>query len=38
VLDWPKAQGRGYQTRIKAILRVYYEAQKLKVHDQHTPR
>ena len=30
VLDWLKAQGRGYQTRIKAILRAYYEAQKAK--------
>jgi len=38
VLDWLKAQGRGYQTRINAILRAYYEAQKLKEHGQHTPR
>ena len=30
VLDWLKAQGRGYQTRINAILRAYYEAQKTK--------
>ena len=30
VLDWLKAQGRGYQTRINAILRAYYEAQKAK--------
>src|SRR5215831_63818 len=28
VLDWLKAQGRGYQTRINAILRAYYETQK----------
>jgi uncharacterized protein (DUF4415 family) len=28
VLDWLKAQGRGYQTRINAILRAYYAAQK----------
>lgn len=27
VLAWLKAQGRGYQTRINAILRAYYEAQ-----------
>jgi uncharacterized protein (DUF4415 family) len=28
VLDWLRAQGRGYQTRINTILRAYYEAQK----------
>ncbi|MCY3700170.1 MAG: BrnA antitoxin family protein [Gemmatimonadota bacterium] len=26
VLTWLKSQGRGYQTRINAILRAYYEA------------
>jgi len=26
VLTWLKGQGRGYQTRINAILRAYYEA------------
>jgi len=26
VLTWLKAQGKGYQTRINAILRTYYEA------------
>ena len=26
VLAWLRAQGRGYQTRINAILRAYYEA------------
>ena len=26
VLDWMKAQGKGYQSRINAILRTYYEA------------
>lgn len=25
VLDWFKAQGRGYQTRINAVLRSYYQ-------------
>ena len=25
VLDWFRAQGKGYQTRINAILRRYYE-------------
>ena len=25
VLDWFRAQGKGYQTRINAILRKYYE-------------
>ena len=28
VLDWLKSQGKGYQTRINAILRSYYEAHK----------
>ena len=28
VLDWFKAQGRGYQTRINALLRAYMEANK----------
>ena len=27
VLEWFKGQGRGYQTRINAILRAYYETQ-----------
>jgi len=26
VLDWMKSQGKGYQTRINAVLRSYYEA------------
>jgi uncharacterized protein (DUF4415 family) len=30
VLDWLKAQGRGYQTRINAILRAYVQRQKEK--------
>ena len=28
VLDWMKAQGRGYQSRINAILRAYYESHR----------
>ena len=28
ILDWLKKQGKGYQTRINAILRTYYEAHK----------
>ena len=28
VVDWFKAQGRGYQTRMNAVLRSYVEAQK----------
>jgi len=28
VLDWFKTQGRGYQTRINALLRAYMEAHK----------
>ncbi|MCX7044056.1 MAG: BrnA antitoxin family protein [Candidatus Sumerlaeota bacterium] len=27
VLDWLKRQGKGYQTKINAILRMYMEAQ-----------
>jgi uncharacterized protein (DUF4415 family) len=27
VLDWFKAQGRGYQTRMNAVLRMYMERQ-----------
>jgi uncharacterized protein (DUF4415 family) len=27
-LEWFKAQGRGYQTRMNAVLRSYYEAHK----------
>lgn len=30
VLDWFKGQGKGYQTRINAVLRMYMEAQKSK--------
>lgn len=30
VLDWMKAQGKGYQSRINAILRSYYEAHRNK--------
>lgn len=26
VVNWFRAQGRGYQTRINAVLRAYYEA------------
>lgn len=28
LVRWFKTQGRGYQTRINAVLRTYYEAQK----------
>ena len=28
VLDWFRAQGRGYQTRINALLRAYMDAHK----------
>jgi len=28
VLAWLKAQGKGYQSRINAILRTYYEAHR----------
>ena len=30
VLAWLRSQGRGYQTRINAILRAYYEAHATK--------
>ena len=32
VLAWLKAQGKGYQSRINAILRSYYEAHQGKAH------
>lgn len=32
MVQWFKEQGEGYQTRINAILRAYYEAQKT-THD-----
>ena len=28
VLEWLKAQGKGYQSRINAVLRAYYEAHR----------
>ncbi len=28
VLEWFKAQGKGYQTRMNAVLRSYYEAHR----------
>lgn len=28
VLEWMKSQGKGYQSRINAILRAYYESHK----------
>ena len=30
VLDWFKSQGKGYQTRVNAVLRAYVEGHKLK--------
>jgi len=32
VLEWMKSQGKGYQSRINAILRSYYEAHKNENH------
>lgn len=32
VLTWLKAQGKGYQSRINAILRSYYEAHQESSH------
>lgn len=28
ILQWFKSQGKGYQSRINAVLRAYYEAQQ----------
>lgn len=28
VLEWLKSQGKGYQSRINAVLRAYYEAHR----------
>ena len=28
VLEWMKSQGKGYQSRINAVLRAYYEAHR----------
>ena len=33
VLEWLKSQGKGYQSRINAVLRSYYEA-----HREDTPK
>ena len=30
MLDWFRTQGKGYQTRINAVLRAYYESRKKK--------
>lgn len=30
MLDWFRIQGKGYQTRINAVLRAYYESRKEK--------
>jgi uncharacterized protein (DUF4415 family) len=32
VLEWMKSQGKGYQTRINAVLRAYYEAHRDRKH------
>jgi uncharacterized protein (DUF4415 family) len=32
VLEWFKRQGRGYQTRINALLRAYMEAHERETH------
>ena len=28
IVDWFKSQGKGYQTRMNAVLRSYYEARR----------
>ncbi len=35
VLEWMKAQGKGYQSRINAILRAYYEAHQDETREHH---
>ena len=35
IVEWMKAQGKGYQTRINAILRSYYNAVK---NNEHHPK
>ncbi|WP_404790569.1 BrnA antitoxin family protein [Altericista sp. CCNU0014] len=37
VLDWLKGQGKGYQTRINAILRTYMHARKNNTSDHPKP-
>lgn len=32
MLEWFRRQGRGYQTRINAVLRAYYEAHRSQQH------
>lgn len=32
VLEWLKSQGKGYQSRINAVLRSYYEAHREDTH------
>lgn len=38
VIEWFKAQGAGYQTRMNAVLRAYYEAQQRKEKTKKTIR
>jgi uncharacterized protein (DUF4415 family) len=38
VIDWFKAQGTGYQTRMNAVLRSYVEAQKKRAAPMGSPR
>ncbi len=33
VLDWYKKKGKGYQTRINAVLKAYMQAKKKVTHD-----
>ncbi|GJL56686.1 MAG: hypothetical protein NPIRA02_38180 [Nitrospirales bacterium] len=32
ILEWMQAQGKGYQSRINAVLRAYYEAHQKNPH------
>ena len=38
IIDWFKAQGAGYQTRMNAVLRSYVEAQKKQPATARSPR
>jgi len=35
VVEWFRGQGRGYQARMNAVLRSYYETHKTSVSDRH---
>jgi uncharacterized protein (DUF4415 family) len=38
IVNWFKRQGRGYQSRMNAVLKAYVEAQKSIIEKRHKPR